>query len=782
MSCITRFIVLCLCLSLSSVGCERPKSGCENLIEIFNLQVENGEARPAFLEAIVRLDGNPWLRTQKSSYPPEAQWSFCAPSITPGEHELRVTLLASAQEGPSYLGAEFNPDMRAPSTVANHTRHGDAVVLRRPKLCNSQGWCWENPWPQGSPLNAVASRDEGSVWATGDAGTILHWNGGFWQRLELATQGTGIGIWVDERDYAWVLVRPDKIYRCGNLGCTQIGAKGGPNFSQLFGFDATHAFAVGTNGSLYACGPMDCQQLNSTVSTDLKSGVAVAADLVYVGGSSGILLRCQGNTCTKLSTGSGAALNFVATDKKGSIHAVGEGGLYIVCSDGSCLPRATGTTAALHKVVALPDGSALLMGVQATVVACDARGCRPLDVPKGLTLSGLYGMAASDAWVSGYQTLSAADGIYRGIMLRCDGTRCQEVYSVPQYNGLLAGLGASDQNNVWAVGYLGVMVQCGAEQGCRARSSGATQTLSTISGDAHLAWASGQNGAVVRCVENFGCTEYSAGTNSWQLGGGGGIGQHWTVGRDGSAAACSARGCQPLSTSTTHMLKSVWPIDQDSVWVAGGAQVVLRCNRHTCTKVMAEQPGNANGIWGTALDNTWIVGGFTSGTVYRCSGSGCNLIHTDSATSEFLAVSGAGTDTAWAVGQQGGITRCTTSACTSIKSGVNSQLAAVWAPTPNSAWAVGAGGIIIACQDTTCRSVVSGTDKYLSSVHGVSTQRFWIVGHNGLVLRCINDRCDPTTMLTPTDLGPVIVPDADSGWMAGGGGAVFRFYPSRMSN
>jgi len=44
------------------------------------------------------------------------------------------------------------------------------------KVCNREGWCWENPLPQGDPLTevwAVPPPAQG-VWAAGPGGIILH--------------------------------------------------------------------------------------------------------------------------------------------------------------------------------------------------------------------------------------------------------------------------------------------------------------------------------------------------------------------------------------------------------------------------------------------------------------------------------------------------------------------------------------------------------------------------------------------------------------------------------
>ena len=41
------------------------------------------------------------------------------------------------------------------------------------RFCSSDGWCWQNPSPQGNPLRATWVQSPTNIWSVGDAGTIL---------------------------------------------------------------------------------------------------------------------------------------------------------------------------------------------------------------------------------------------------------------------------------------------------------------------------------------------------------------------------------------------------------------------------------------------------------------------------------------------------------------------------------------------------------------------------------------------------------------------------------
>jgi hypothetical protein len=46
--------------------------------------------------------------------------------------------------------------------------------------CNQDGWCWAHPLPEGNTLLAIWGAATADVWAVGERGAILHWDGRDW--------------------------------------------------------------------------------------------------------------------------------------------------------------------------------------------------------------------------------------------------------------------------------------------------------------------------------------------------------------------------------------------------------------------------------------------------------------------------------------------------------------------------------------------------------------------------------------------------------------------------
>src|SRR5262249_32954894 len=49
---------------------------------------------------------------------------------------------------------------------------------------SKDGWCWQNPLPQGLALNDVFALDRNDVWAVGREGITMHFDGAAWRKVD----------------------------------------------------------------------------------------------------------------------------------------------------------------------------------------------------------------------------------------------------------------------------------------------------------------------------------------------------------------------------------------------------------------------------------------------------------------------------------------------------------------------------------------------------------------------------------------------------------------------
>jgi hypothetical protein len=126
--------------------------------------------------------------------------------LAPG---LGVIALAACTERPA-----SSPPHSVPSSALSRTPSRDAPVALPPQAeprvderslgdCSSDGWCWENPLPFGGTPRAVWGAAPDDVWAAGDAGTMLHFDGRSWSPVKLEKSWTTWAIWGRGANDVW---------------------------------------------------------------------------------------------------------------------------------------------------------------------------------------------------------------------------------------------------------------------------------------------------------------------------------------------------------------------------------------------------------------------------------------------------------------------------------------------------------------------------------------------------------------------------------------------------
>src|SRR2546422_11724983 len=80
-----------------------------------------------------------------------------------------------------------------------------ASVVHAAPVCSSDGWCWSNPLPQGNHLRSAWGSASNDVWAVGDRGTILHWDGGEWSASASGTENYLYSVWGSASNDVWVV-------------------------------------------------------------------------------------------------------------------------------------------------------------------------------------------------------------------------------------------------------------------------------------------------------------------------------------------------------------------------------------------------------------------------------------------------------------------------------------------------------------------------------------------------------------------------------------------------
>jgi photosystem II stability/assembly factor-like uncharacterized protein len=161
---------------------------------------------------------------------------------------------AAAECGFLYDGCDWVDCARAcPAPQECGVQRANRCAL--PRLCTAEGWCWENPLPQGFNLNAAWRLDARHAWFVGEARTILFWDG---ERSTLQHAPAPPAVELEEVNGA----SPTEVYAVGTQGV-------------ILHFDGT---------------TWEREQANSQPTATLRAVYAFGDGGALVGGNGGLLL------------------------------------------------------------------------------------------------------------------------------------------------------------------------------------------------------------------------------------------------------------------------------------------------------------------------------------------------------------------------------------------------------------------------------------------------------------------------------------------------------------
>jgi hypothetical protein len=574
-----------------------------------------------------------------------------------------------------------------------------APLPQQPPVCSADGWCWEEPWPQGNTLRAVAGRSASDVWAVGDRGTALHFDGNAWSRRETGSSAVLRAI-VPLAGAVWAVGDGATVLRWDGRRWTKVPVPTGVNL---------HGIAsLGANG-------------------------------LSVVGARGTFLRYDGVRWTKEARPRLGRLRTVLELAPGNAWAASEGGR-VLHFDG----RSWTSMVAPGPRSGLPAYGLLAAWAQAPddvwfagrdLLHWDGRAFAALD----LTGEAIWGAGARDVWVVGQG----------GYVRRFDGEGW--TYAPRPTENALFGVWGSGPDDVWVVGEQGTLLHHNGH----AWSGGATEaplTAGAIWGHGSERWSfsgpvASTYGAPRSRRSLAGRTEEVEGAPWLAAVYGLAADDLWGVGGYGDAHHWNGQTWTHAHSTIPQDAKAIWSSGPDDVWICGGYDGLAHFDGKTWSRQPNPYPETVPGradwfaLWGTGRRDLWLAGDRSNeAALYHFDGAGWTTakIPRLPPNTTLYAIGGSDRNHVWAVGRtfnEGAVvlrrdaTRWFVQRLPDIRS-----LAAIWVHDGRDVWAVGADGVVVHFDGRRWQKQDTGTSVGFTAVWG-DAERIWIAGPNAVLSR-----------------------------------------------
>ena len=588
------------------------------------------------------------------------------------------------------------------------------------------GWNWQNPLPQGNPLNCIHFCAH-SGFAVGEHGTALHTN---------------------DYDEPWELI---------DLGTDE-------NLNGVYMHDDLMTFIVGDNGLiLFVMHHQDTDtyevtKLNSNTDMDLYSVTSDINGCPWISGDEGTVLRSNdfGETWEKQPVVFGYQLYQLSNIECTEAWVVGKNGSVKYTYD-------SGNSWSYRSVPTSLDLLSVHVGTFENIRVSGQNGNIWHTADKGLNWEMEYeepGYQLYDVLNIGTNTAYAVGTDSKILQTRDSGETWHDLgtdvtlYNMPLYD-------VQDRwgvNNVWAVGYYGVILKNeGLETDFELQTEGCLDWLHSVEFISEMeGWAVGG--------------QYTDGSNSE------GVILHTA---DGGETWEEQKRLSSLLTDVDF-------IDESRGWAVGRDGTIRYTMSGGAAWGTQDSPisGMLTGVSFVDENNGWVVSRDNKGEIIHTTNGGNTWTEQINPSENPLhGLFFINENKGWAVGLDTTIIRTTDGGQTWLTVApyevTGARYADVFFIDEMKGWVVGTNGRIVLSKDggITWQEIESGTTDFLESVYFIDHNNGWAAGDHGTVLRSVDGGYHwfkQRSGISTNSLTSIHFTDAFNGWASGEGGTIIH--------
>lgn len=595
------------------------------------------------------------------------------------------------------IGPPLQADISATLTLLG-TRQCPAPPM--PDTCSPALFCWSNPLPQGNPIRGTFALGPTDVWAVGDAGTVLHYNGTAWSLVSSGVAADLYAVWASgASDVFAVGEKGTVIHWNGTAFSAQTSGLGTATALRgVWGTGSGNVFAVGDGGNIIRYAGGTTWGAPNMVSADTLNAISgVDQNNIYAVGNNGAVAYFNGSTWTKQTVNAPAnATNlFGVASNGGTSFAVGAGGTIIKLSAGTWSTDTSPTSQQLNAI----------FGRTATDFwAVGATGTRIRYTGTWADASGADGGMADLYAVSGSSTTVFAGGNAGAVLSTPNSTAWTA--AIKGGTGEIRSMYGFSPKDIWVVGASGMIMHYDGTSWTPS-TSGTSENLNSIWGSSATdVWAVGDNHTLLHnqgsgwtsvtvqdpSVTNLNGIWGSGPLDVWAVGGCSVATENHMLHIAGSSQAGVILNASPSNAPTMY---SVWGSSDKDIRVGGDHVIVTLVSNLGAPQLTGVQNvGNVvRAIWGSSGGDVWAVG--DGGLVTHNAGAGWIAAGGIPTANDLAGVWGIGTNNLWVVGRFGTVLRYDGTTWTTPTDVTKNKLNTVFGFNATDVWTAGASSTIL---------------------------------------------------------------------------------------
>jgi hypothetical protein len=274
---------------------------------------------------------------------------------------------------------------------------------------------WLNPLPTGNRISGLWGTSGSDIFAVGDVGTILRYNGADWISIPRITDNDLHCISGFSRSDIFAAGDAGTILHYD--GTAWAWAKSGisENIREIRAVSDSEVFAAGDAGAILHYnrrGGSDWIRMNSSTSEDLHGMWGASGSDLFVTGNSGTILHYDGAEWHAMNSGTSKTLNSVwGVSDPLSVFAVGDSGTILRYDGAEWHAMNSGTSENLTRIWGTSGSDVFAAGDYGTILHYDGIRWNQMESSTSEHIRGVWGDSGTSLFTAGN----------RGIILHYDG-------------------------------------------------------------------------------------------------------------------------------------------------------------------------------------------------------------------------------------------------------------------------------------------------------------------------------------------------------------------------
>lgn len=266
---------------------------------------------------------------------------------------------------------------------------------------HAANWELQTQLPSSNSLKGVWGSSSNNVFAVGDSGTVLHYDGNQWLTLDSGTSVTLYNVWGNTADDVFAVGSNGTILHYDGTQWIAMNSNTSSTLIDIWGHSSSQVFAVGESGTILSYDGNQWTTMNSNTSTSLWGIWGHSNTDVFAGGQNGTILHYDGNQWTSMNSNTVAWFNSIWGNTNDNLFAVGDDNAIVHYEGSQWNTMNSNAYFMIYGIWGSSTHNVVAVGSEGTIIQYDGNQWTTMNSGISTWLWDIWGSANGDLFVVG---------------------------------------------------------------------------------------------------------------------------------------------------------------------------------------------------------------------------------------------------------------------------------------------------------------------------------------------------------------------------------------------